>query len=91
MARQEVLRTHTTPLTIKYLADHPQPPVKAFCIDRVYRREAIDATHTPEFDQLEGVIMDRGQLLQPSGGAKGVLFQDGLRGGQIQARLLPLH
>jgi phenylalanyl-tRNA synthetase alpha chain len=60
IARQEVLRTHTTAVTIKYLADHPQPPVKAFGIDRVYRRESIDATHTPEFEQLEGVIMDEG-------------------------------
>lgn len=60
IAEQEVLRTHTTAVTIKYLADHPQPPVKAFGIDRVYRREAIDATHTPEFEQLEGVIMDEG-------------------------------
>jgi len=60
VARQEVLRTHTTGVTIKYLADHPRPPVKAFGIDRVYRREAIDATHTPEFEQLEGIIMDRG-------------------------------
>jgi len=59
IARQEVLRTHTTSVTIKYLADHPKPPVKAFGIDRVYRREAIDATHTPEFEQLEGIIMDK--------------------------------
>ena len=59
VACQEVLRTHTTGVTIKYLAEHPQPPVKAFGIDRVYRREAIDATHTPEFEQLEGIVMDR--------------------------------
>jgi phenylalanyl-tRNA synthetase alpha chain len=59
-ARQCVLRTHTTSLTIKYLHDHPEPPVKAFCIGRAYRREAIDATHTPEFEQLEGVVMDEG-------------------------------
>ncbi len=60
VSRREVLRTHTTSVTIKYLADHPNPPVKAFSIDRVYRREAIDPTHTPEFEQLEGVIMDEG-------------------------------
>jgi phenylalanyl-tRNA synthetase alpha chain len=60
VARQEVLRTHTTGVTIKYLAEHPRPPVKVFGIDRVYRREAIDATHTPEFEQLEGIIMDEG-------------------------------
>ncbi len=57
-ARQLVLRTHTTAITIHYLAMNPEPPVKAFCIDRVYRREAIDATHLPEFDQLEGVVLD---------------------------------
>ncbi len=60
IARKQVLRTHTTAVTIKYLADHPDPPVKAFCIDRAYRREAIDPTHTPEFEQLEGVVMDKG-------------------------------
>ncbi len=60
VARKQVLRTHTTAVTIKYLADHPDPPVKAFCIDRAYRREAIDPTHTPEFEQLEGVVMDKG-------------------------------
>ena len=58
-AKQLVLRTHTTAITIKYLAENPEPPVKAFCIDRVYRREAIDPTHLPEFDQLEGVVLDR--------------------------------
>jgi len=60
VARKQVLRTHTTAVTIKYLADHPDQPVKAFCIDRAYRREAIDPTHTPEFEQLEGVVMDKG-------------------------------
>jgi phenylalanyl-tRNA synthetase alpha chain len=34
--------------------------VKAFSIGRAYRREAIDPTHTPEFEQLEGVVMDEG-------------------------------
>ncbi|MEL4305672.1 phenylalanine--tRNA ligase subunit alpha [Methanococcoides sp. LMO-2] len=58
IAKRDVLRTHTTAVTIKYLADNPNPPLKAFCIDRAYRRETIDPTHTPEFEQLEGVIMD---------------------------------
>ncbi|MFZ1898806.1 phenylalanine--tRNA ligase subunit alpha [Methanoregula sp.] len=58
-AKQCVLRTHTTSLSIQYLAAHPEPPVKAFCIGRVYRREAIDPTHTPEFEQLEGIVMDK--------------------------------
>jgi len=60
LAKRKLLRTHTTALTIKYLADNPVPPVRAFCIDRAYRREAIDPTHTPEFEQLEGVVMEEG-------------------------------
>jgi phenylalanyl-tRNA synthetase alpha chain len=59
-AEQCVLRTHTTSLSIQHLVAHPNPPVKAFCIGRVYRREAIDPTHTPEFEQLEGIVMDKG-------------------------------
>ena len=59
-AEQCVLRTHTTSLSIQHLAANPNPPVKAFCISRVYRREAIDPTHTPEFEQLEGIVMDKG-------------------------------
>ncbi|HJH31566.1 MAG TPA: phenylalanine--tRNA ligase subunit alpha [Methanosarcinaceae archaeon] len=59
IASRNVLRTHTTAVTIKYLADNPEAPVKAFCIDRAYRRETIDPTHTPEFEQLEGVVMDK--------------------------------
>lgn len=59
-AEQCVLRTHTTSISIQHLAEHPNPPVKAFCIGRVYRRETIDPTHLAEFEQLEGVVMDEG-------------------------------
>jgi phenylalanyl-tRNA synthetase alpha chain len=57
-AEQCVLRTHTTSITIQHLANNPNPPVKAFCIGRVYRRETIDTTHLAEFEQLEGIVMD---------------------------------
>ncbi|MGB3458747.1 MAG: phenylalanine--tRNA ligase subunit alpha [Halobacteriota archaeon] len=60
LGEEILLRTHTTAVTLKYLASHPEPPVKVFCIDRVYRRETIDPTHIPEFDQLEGIVMDKG-------------------------------
>ena len=59
-AEQCVLRTHTTSVSIQHLANNPNPPVKAFCIGRVYRRETIDTTHLAEFEQLEGVVMDEG-------------------------------
>lgn len=57
-AEQCVLRTHTTSLSIQYLAQNPKPPVKAFAVGRVYRRETIDTTHLAEFEQLEGIVMD---------------------------------
>ena len=59
-AEQCVLRTHTTSVSIQHLAKNPNPPVKAFCIGRVYRRETIDPTHLAEFEQLEGIVMDEG-------------------------------
>ena len=58
-AEQCVLRTHTTSISIQYLANNPNPPVKAFCVGRVYRRETIDTTHLAEFEQLEGIVMDK--------------------------------
>jgi phenylalanyl-tRNA synthetase alpha chain len=58
-AEQCVLRTHTTSVSIQHLANNPNPPLKAFCIGRVYRRETIDTTHLAEFEQLEGIVMDK--------------------------------
>jgi phenylalanyl-tRNA synthetase alpha chain len=57
-AEQCVLRTHTTCLSIQHLAQNRTPPVKAFAVGRVYRRETIDTTHLAEFEQLEGIVMD---------------------------------
>jgi phenylalanyl-tRNA synthetase alpha chain len=57
-AEQCVLRTHTTCLSIQHLARNKNPPVKAFAVGRVYRRETIDTTHLAEFEQLEGIVMD---------------------------------
>lgn len=64
VAEQMLLRTHTTVDTIQYLARHPKPPVKVFSIDRVFRNEAIDATHLPEFHQVEGIVMEEGANLR---------------------------
>ena len=64
VAEQMLLRTHTTVDTIQYLARHPKGPVKVFSIDRVFRNEAIDATHLPEFHQVEGIVMEEGANLR---------------------------
>jgi phenylalanyl-tRNA synthetase alpha chain len=57
-AEQCVLRTHTTCLSVQHLARNRAPPIKAFAVGRVYRRETIDTTHLAEFEQLEGIVMD---------------------------------
>ncbi|XRP97522.1 phenylalanine--tRNA ligase subunit alpha [Methanocaldococcus sp. 16A] len=62
ISRRLILRTHTTASSIRYLAslseDEKEKPHKVFCIDRVFRNEAIDYKHLPEFYQCEGIIMD---------------------------------
>ncbi|KAN0069649.1 tRNA synthetases class II core domain (F) domain containing protein [Elaphomyces granulatus] len=60
-----VLRTHTTSVStymLHKLAANPRP-ARYFSIDRVFRNEAIDATHLAEFHQVEGVIADFGLAL----------------------------
>jgi phenylalanyl-tRNA synthetase alpha chain len=57
-ARQPVLRTHTTASTIRALAAHPEPPLKVFCVGRVFRRETVDYKHLPVFHQVDGIIID---------------------------------
>jgi phenylalanyl-tRNA synthetase alpha chain len=53
-----LLRTHTTVNTIRYLYNNPKPPCKVFSLERVFRKENIDATHLPEFYQIEGIIYE---------------------------------
>ena len=62
-AERAVLRSHTTPITLRWLGGHPEPPQKAFIIGRVFRPDAIDVTHLPEFHQIEGVVMEDGANL----------------------------
>jgi phenylalanyl-tRNA synthetase alpha chain len=63
IARRGLLRTHTTVNTVQYLARHPNTPCRVFSVDRVFRKEAIDRTHLPEFHQIEGIIMEEGANL----------------------------
>ena len=64
VSQRPLLRTHTTVNTIQYLAEHPTEACRVFSVDRVFRKEAIDRTHLPEFHQIEGIIMEEGANLQ---------------------------
>ena len=55
VAKQAVLRTHTTGISTKYLKEN-QEPMKMFSVGRVFRRETISYKHLPEFHQVEGII-----------------------------------
>ncbi|MCK5024287.1 MAG: phenylalanine--tRNA ligase subunit alpha [Thermoplasmata archaeon] len=63
IARKSLLRTHTTVNTIRYLAQNPEPPLKVFSVGPVFRKEAVDSTHLPEFIQVEGIVMEEGANL----------------------------
>jgi phenylalanyl-tRNA synthetase alpha chain len=58
VSKRPVLCSQTTAATVRYLASHPNPPVKVFCIDRVYRHDKIDYKHLAEFYQCEGIVMN---------------------------------
>ena len=64
VSKRPLLRTHTTVNTIQYLAEHPTEACRVFSVDRVFRKEAIDRTHLPEFHQIEGIIMEEDANLQ---------------------------
>ncbi len=63
-----VLRTHTSPLQIRTMEQHP-PPVSIICPGKVYRCDS-DLTHTPMFHQVEGLLVDENISF---GDLKGVL------------------
>jgi len=54
-----VLRTHTSPVQIRTMLAQ-KPPIRMICPGRVYRSDDVDATHSPIFNQIEGLVVDRG-------------------------------
>jgi phenylalanyl-tRNA synthetase alpha chain len=56
--RQMLLRTHTSPVQIRTMMNQ-EPPIRIIAPGRVYRSDS-DATHTPMFHQIEGLVIDKG-------------------------------
>ncbi len=54
-----VLRTHTSPVQIRTMLEK-EPPIYVICPGRTFRADELDATHTPVFAQVEGLVVDRG-------------------------------
>ena len=56
-ARKMVLRTHTTCVTIKHLAENKPDEARVFSLGRVFRNEKVSYKHLVEFNQIEGVVV----------------------------------
>ncbi|MDP3892207.1 phenylalanine--tRNA ligase subunit alpha [Nocardioides sp.] len=54
-----VLRTHTSPVQARTMLTR-EPPIYIACPGRVYRTDEVDATHSPVFHQVEGLVIDKG-------------------------------
>jgi phenylalanyl-tRNA synthetase alpha chain len=54
-----VLRTHTSPVQVRTMLTR-KPPIYVVCPGKVFRTDELDATHTPVFHQLEGLVIDEG-------------------------------
>ena len=52
-----VLRTHTSPVQARVMTTR-KPPIRVVCPGRVYRADEVDATHSPVFHQIEGLVID---------------------------------
>jgi phenylalanyl-tRNA synthetase alpha chain len=59
LGADRLLRTHTSPVQIRHLEANA-PPVRIVVPGRVYRRDAVDATHSPVFHQVEVLALDEG-------------------------------
>jgi phenylalanyl-tRNA synthetase alpha chain len=84
---QVLLRTHTSPVQVRVM-ESQHPPIYSVMPGRAFRRDTLDARHSPVFHQIEGLAVDRGITL---GDLLGTIeaFIHALFGPDINARFLP--
>jgi phenylalanyl-tRNA synthetase alpha chain len=86
-AADVVLRTHTSPVQVRTMLVQ-QPPIAVVCPGRVYRADAVDATHSPVFTQVEGLLVAEGVTMAHLRGTL-LAFARALFGDDRQVRLRP--
>ena len=84
-----VLRTHTSPMQARAMLTR-KPPIRIICPGRVYRSDAVDATHSPIFHQCEGLVVDKGVTFSDLKGTL-ELFIKKLYGEETRVRFRPHH
>lgn len=84
-----VLRTQTSPIQVRTM-EHKKPPIRIIAPGRVFRSDAVDATHSPLFHQIEGLVVDKGIRMSD---LKGILetFAKRLYGEDTVVRFRPHH
>ncbi|MBR2454053.1 MAG: phenylalanine--tRNA ligase subunit alpha, partial [Clostridia bacterium] len=84
-----LLRSQTSPVQVRVM-ENEKPPIRIISPGRVYRSDAVDATHSPLFHQLEGLVVDKGVTM---GDLKGTLetFAKKLFGEDTRIRFRPHH
>jgi len=70
-----LLRTHTSPAQVRTM-EKQDPPIRIVVPGRVYRRDAVDATHSPMFHQVEGLLVDRNVTMADLKGSLECFFRE---------------
>lgn len=84
-----VLRTQTSPMQVRVM-EKTKPPIRIIAPGRVFRSDTVDATHSPVFHQIEGLVVDKGVTMAD---LKGTLemFVKSLYGEDTRVRFRPHH
>lgn len=84
-----VLRTQTSPVQIRTM-ENQEPPIKMISPGKVYRSDAVDATHSPIFYQMEGLVIDKGVTFADLKGTL-ELFAKKMFGDKVVTKFRPHH
>ena len=84
-----VLRTQTSPMQIRVM-ENKKPPIRIIAPGMVYRSDAVDATHSPIFHQIEGLVVDKGITMADLKGTLEAFIQS-LYGKDTKLRFRPHH
>lgn len=84
-----VLRTQTSPVQARVM-EKQQPPIKMISPGKVYRSDAVDATHSPIFYQMEGLVIDKGVTFADLKGTL-ELFAKKMFGDKVETKFRPHH
>ena len=82
-----VLRTHTSPMQARTMLSR-KPPIRIICPGRVYRADEVDASHSPVFHQMEGLVVDKDVTMADLRGTLNA-FAERLYGKGITTRFRP--